>query len=66
MSSQQGMIALQDAFALGYETLYADLLAVQSVLEDFAKRFSLPASLCTAWHHEIKLGVNDVLQQVWC
>ena len=42
----------------------AGLCVVQAVIEDFAKRFSLPANLCTAWHLGKKLNGHEVLLQV--
>lgn len=58
------MIAAQKAFDLGYKTEYHCRLAVRAVLEDFAKRFSLPANHCTAWHLQDKLDRGAILWEV--
>lgn len=58
-------VASQDAFGLGYEADYNGRApAVQTVIEDFAKRFSLPAKMCTAFHVGKKLDGNELLLQV--
>lgn len=57
--------ALQNAFGLGYEAEYNGReFAVHTVIEDFAKRFSLPANMCTAFHIGKKLDGNEMLLQV--
>lgn len=56
---------LQNVFGLGYEAEYSGRdSAVQTVIEDFAKRFSLPAKMCTAFHVGKKLDGNEMLLQV--
>lgn len=62
---RSGMIASQKAFGLGYKTVYDDQVAVRAVLQDFAKRFSLPADVCTLWQLQNKLSGSTVLSQVW-
>ena len=59
------MIAAQKAFSLGYKADYHCQLAVRAVLEDFAERFSLPVSQCTAWHLHDKLDEEAILWEVW-
>ena len=59
------MEALQKSFDLSYKTEYHCRLAVRAVLEDFAKRFSLPANHCTAWHLHNKLDGDAILWEVW-
>ena len=54
----------QIGFDVGYQQVYVDRLAVQAVVVDFAKRFSLAADCCTAWHQENKLNGNELLLQV--
>ena len=55
------MLASQKACGVGFQAAYPDRLAVQEVLEDFAKRFSLPAN-----HSQTKLSGNETLLQVLC
>lgn len=55
----------QNNFGLGYEANYDHRLVVQAVITDFAKRFSLPVAVCTAWHLQIKLNGAETLLQVW-
>ena len=58
-------VALQNAFGLGYEAEYTGrAYVVQTVIEDFARRFSLPAKMCTAFHLGKKLKGNEMLLQV--
>ena len=52
-------------FGLGYKTVYDDHTAVRAVLQDFAKRFSLPANVCTVWQLQNKLSGSTMLWQVW-
>ena len=59
------VVASQNAFGLGYEALYTGRTpVVQTVIEDFAKRFSLPAKMCTAFHFGKKLDGDELLLQV--
>ena len=60
-----GKIASQKVFGLGYKTVYDDHTAVRAVLQDFAKRFSLPADVCTVWQLQNKLSGSTMLWQVW-
>lgn len=58
------MLALQKVFDLRYTAVYEDRVAVRVVLKDFAKSYSLPADLCTAWHLQTRLDGDEVLLQV--
>lgn len=58
------IVALQNAYGLGYKAVYDDRAAVQTVIDDFAKRFSLPANDCTAWLVQKRLKGNELLLQV--
>ena len=58
-------VVFQNTIVLGYEAVYDDRVSVQAVLDDFAKRFSLPAKLCTAWHLQTRLKGKEVLLEVW-
>ena len=58
-------VASQNAFGLGYEAEYnGRACVVQTVVEDFARRFSLPAKMCTAFQVGKKLDGNELLLQV--
>ena len=54
----------QNSFGLGYKANYDHRLAVQAVITDFAKRFSLPVAVCKAWHLQIRLNGTETLLQV--
>ena len=58
------MVVSQNGFDVGYEQLYVDRLAVQAVVDDFAKRFSLAADCCTAWNQDKRLKGDELLLQV--
>ena len=62
--------ASQEGLNFDYKQVCDVRLAVQAVLKDFAKRFSLLAKVCTAYtvqkDLQSKLGGNELLLQVWC